>query len=269
MLYRSYTRTERPVKYGSIIMFLYLLSVTSMMYSQEVPPFFSFSFASGYGSYAMPDLKRINTVTSQNLPFRADDVNSFDPGPFFSVSVRYQNDVLCAALGYQNYSTGSRIGLKDYSGIYTFDQIAGGHFAYFQPGLIFGNRYVSVMPSVPVGLMFSSLRLEENLKVGDFESHDDLNVVAKSLIIEPSLNVNLSVLPFLSLTCGVGWMFDSGGKYHVKKHKEALLDIDGQVKSGWQGWRLTAGIILRKAYKNPTVREFRESEYFDSVPKKK
>ncbi|HEX2969955.1 MAG TPA: hypothetical protein VHO46_12720 [Bacteroidales bacterium] len=263
MVYRSHCLTKWLLKHGHIVTFLYFLASTNISYSQEVPSFFSLSFVTGYGGYAMPDLKRINTTVSQSLPFKAADVNSFDPGLYFSISVNYQKDLLYVSLGYQNYTTGSRIGLKDYSGIYTFDQIVGGHLAFFQPGIIFGNKSLSAMPSLPMGLMISTLRLDENLKVGEFERQDELKMTAKSLVFVPSLNVNISVLPFLGLTCAAGWMIDNGGKFHIKKHKEASLNIGGQVKSGWQGLRLSFGITLKIAHKNTTVKEFRQSDYFD------
>jgi hypothetical protein len=252
------------MKIVKLFIALILLTSTLILNGQESPHSFSLSVVRGYGSFGMNDLKRINTESTRGMPFKVKEVNNFDPAPFFSAALKYtHNKNLYTALGYQNYATGSRFGLKDYSGFYVLDQYVTGHYINIEPGLVFGNRYISFSPSLPMGLMFSSLLIEEELIVGDFERQFDLSVVAQSLVFMPSIKVTVPLAPFLGLTCGAGWMVDNGGKYHYKKHKDAVLNIGGQVHSGWQGWRLSAGIVLTRPVKNQTVKEFRDSEYFD------
>ncbi len=97
---------------------LFLLSQLSVN-AQVSPGRLSFSVSTGYACFNMHHLKELNDEIESQLPFSVKSVDNFDPGFYFGGSIQtiFFSKVLVGII-YQYYTTGSRIGQKDYSGYY-------------------------------------------------------------------------------------------------------------------------------------------------------
>jgi len=87
-----------------------------------------YGITGGVAFFSESYLKQINIDVIKNLPFNVQTINNFPP------TICYGGYILTPlgsriSLGpsYQFYTTGSRLGAKDYSGSYTFDQIISAH----------------------------------------------------------------------------------------------------------------------------------------------
>jgi hypothetical protein len=232
-----------------LISFLLIIPLLNS-FSQVSKGRLDFSTLAGYATYDMANLKEINRLTQNSLPFDVIYVNNFDPGYYFGGSLRkwfFSN----AALGifFQHSSTGSRMGQKDYSGIYTFDQILDCDLVGLEPEFIFFNKKrFGISTSVQAGALFSKIKMKEYLKVGETLTHDAQNLRAFSIVVCPSLNLSVPVINPIGLFVSVGRMIDIGGKIHRFGHKDAVLIVGGnEVKTGWSGWRLSAGMKINLA----------------------
>jgi hypothetical protein len=219
------------------IFLLYQLSVNA----QDSQSRLSFSVSTGYGSFNMHHLKELNDEIESQLPFDVKSVDNFDPGFYFGASLQ---TIFCsrllAGIIYQYYTTGSRIGQKDYSGYYTFDQIANGHFVGLEPGMILLNKKViTIAASVQGGALFSGIKMNEQLVVGEVENTDSQNLRAFSIAITPAVKASFPIIPPLRCSLSVGRMFDTGGEVHLPENRDAVLIINNStVKTGWSGWRV-------------------------------
>jgi len=195
----------------------------------------------------MHHLKELNDEVESQLPFDVKSVDNFDPGFYFggSLQTTFSSKVLLGIV-YQYYTTGSRIGQKDYSGYYTFDQIANGHFVGLEPGVIVLNKKaISIAASVQGGALFSGIKLNEHLVVGETESTDSQNLRAFSIAITPTVKASIPIIAPLRCSLSLGRMIDTGGELHLPENKDAVLIINNSnVKTGWSGWRIAVELNI-------------------------
>jgi hypothetical protein len=229
-----------------ILLFLLIIPWLNT-FSQSGKVQLDFSFLAGYSTYDMADLKEVNLLTQQSLPFDVINVNNFDPGYFYGGSLRtklFSNVAL--GLYYQHNSTGSRIGQKDYSGIYTFDQIIDCDLAGLEPEYMFLNKKrFGISTSVQAGVLFSKIDIKDYLKVGETIIHNTQKLTAFSIIFCPTLKISVPVINPVGLFITAGRMIDSGGIVHHFGNKDAILKTgENDVRTGWSGWRLSAGLKI-------------------------
>jgi hypothetical protein len=216
--------------------------------AQEITSPLSFSAYAGFATYDMAKIKNLNTLNEKSLPFEVKSVNNFDPGIYFGGSIDHRvSGYASIGLFYQHYSTGSRVGQKDYSGVYTYDQILNCNVAGISPEIILSEKKgYSISVSVGVGALFTTFKMREYLKAGVTEQEDDAKFSAFSIVVCPSLRVSVPVIDRLSCFASVGGMIDTGGKVHVAGNKDAVLIIENEkLKTGWSGLRVTAGLTVK------------------------
>jgi hypothetical protein len=207
----------------------------------------NFSVYTGSASYTMDNLKSINSYNASILPFNLKTINNFNPGFYFggSLQTRIFPDIFLVIF-YQYHTTGSRIGQKDYSGYYTFDQIVNGNLVGIEPGInIVSKEAFNISSSIQVGALFSTIEMNEDRVVLGVENQASQDLSAFSIVISPS--VKLSVPVFKSVDCffSLGAMYDTGGTIHLPDKKDAVLVIDGaQVKTEWSGWKIAIGLKI-------------------------
>ncbi len=208
----------------------------------------SFDFYGGLASYTMSDLKEVNSQTIKSMPFQVITVDNFNPGPFIgtSLSLKISGQHLLG-LHYQYNTTGSRIGQKDYSGYYTYDQITNGHLIGIKPETIIEqNNLFTLSLSIMTGVIITRLKMKEQFSVNDVLLEDSLFLVAHSVPVYPSLKLSIPVIDILSGTITLGYLYDTGGKLHRDGNRYAVYGINGNpVKTGWTGFRITAGASLK------------------------
>jgi hypothetical protein len=195
----------------------------------------------------MGQLKELNKLTAKALPFDVKTVNNFDPGFYFGTSFEarlFSNIML--GISYQFNTTGSRIGLKDYSGYYTFDQIVNGHLLGIEPEVIIDeNKKYRISFSILTGALFTAVNTNETIAVAGDEEQVSKNLSAFSVPVYPSLKLSVPFIDWMEGSFSLGYLFDTGGKVHLKDNKDAFLIVDNKyVKTEWSGWRIALGLKI-------------------------
>jgi len=207
----------------------------------------SFQVYGGLATYKMDGLKEFNELVGESVPFDISNVDNFDPGFYFGASAHtalFSN--LMLGLSYQYNTTGSRIGIKDYSGYYNFDQIVNGHLLGIEPGVIMTetSKYRLIF-TIMSGALFTLVKTEEVLSVSGQKEEDQEYMSAFSIPVYPSINLYVPVNDLISGYFSAGYLVDTGGKVHLKGNRDAFLNIGGYpVKTGWTGLRISAGLML-------------------------
>jgi hypothetical protein len=199
----------------------------------------------GYAIYKMEMLKELNQSIQESLAFEVKTVNNFDPGFYFGASVQTRiSHRVSLGLVFQYHTTGSRIGQKDYSGSYTFDQIANCYLAGIKPEIsILDSKLFTLSASVTSGLLFTGLEMSESLILFEIENNNSESLSALSGAIYPAVNFTVPVTRRFIWYLSSGRMFDTGGKVHLSDNKDAVLKVnDKEVKTGWSGWNISTGL---------------------------
>ena len=232
----------------SNILFIFLLIIPWLNASAQGSKCrLDFSAYTGYATYDMAGLKGVNYLTHNSLPFEVKNINNFNPGYYYGGSLRiWLKSYATISEFYEHYSTGSRIGDKDYSGTYTFDQIVDGDLIGLEPEVIFANkRRFSISASLRTGALFSKVIMKEYFKVGESETHYSTNLSATSFAIIPSLKLSVQIIDPVGFFISAGGMLDTGGKVHLPGNRNAVLKADDEaIRAGWSGIRLSAGIKI-------------------------
>ena len=211
----------------------------------DIFPQVSYSLYVGVGTYGMADLKEINRQQALNLPIETIKVDNFNPGFFPGISANTElSEYLSLGFYYQYYTTGSRIGQRDYSGYYAFDQIVNGHFISLAPEfLIEESDFISVSFVLQAGFIFSSMKIKETLSLSGQTQSDSETFAAGSFSVLPEVKACIPVYKMISGIASIGYFYDSGGKIHLKGNHKAVVHLnDSPVKSGWSGFRVSLGI---------------------------
>ncbi len=213
----------------------------------EVLSQISFSVYGGLATYEMGNLKEINKRQATSLPIESVKINNFDPGLYLGASVNLRlTRQLSLGLNYQHNSTGSRLGQRDYSGFYAFDQIVTNRLIGMEPEIIIEQHsFARISISLMTGISVTSLEMKEKLSVYNLQEESSKSFTAASVPLYGGLKLYLPVFDFVSGTVALGYLHDTGGKFHLKGYKNAIISINNQpVKTGWSGIRINAGIIF-------------------------
>ncbi len=136
----------------------------------------------GYAFYQQDDLKSVNREILSQLPFESQIIDNFDPVFFFGGYAQYELfSHFYIGPAYEYRYTGSRLGTKDYSGIYSFDQYVKAH----QIGLKFDYSLVSLKKIVfnvqlNGGAGFTDWKMDSNLEIGEevqFRQYNNYNCI--------------------------------------------------------------------------------------------
>jgi hypothetical protein len=194
----------------------------------------------GFATYSFESLENLNKEVKGQLPFQTAVIDNFP------VRISFGGHVLVRitswyAVGpaYEFHSTGSRIGERDYSGSYHFDQIVSAH----QLGLENEIRIIrglkpALYLDISGGVNFSSWKMEEVLKISDESIEDRNEYDAIKPYVFPALKINYPVYRNLSVFARAGYLFDVGGKYHLSGNK----DYQSALKIPWTGFRAAVGL---------------------------
>jgi hypothetical protein len=224
-------------------LWLYMLLVPGELLAQD-----SFGVFGGLGTYQMDNLKEVNKMKARSLPFKTVGVDNFNPGFYFGTSASFElSENFVLGLNYQYTSTGSRIGQKDYSGYYRYDQIVNGHLIGIEPErIIEENNFITISFSFLTGVIFTGLKMKEKLTVYGENQESSESFAAISIPFYPAVKLSVPVTTFISGTISLGYLYDSGGKVHLKGNKDAVIGINNSpLKTGWNGFRITAGVKFK------------------------
>lgn len=199
----------------------------------------------GYAFYQQDDLKSVNHQIQSQLPFEAGIIDNFDPVFYFGGYVQYELfNHFYLGPAYEYRYTGSRLGTKDYSGIYSFDQYVKAH----QIGLKFDYSLLSMKQIVlnaqlSGGASFTDWKMDSNLEIGeeaDYSEHQLDKFKGHSWYVAPGISFGYRFIPQLTLTGSAGYSFDMAQKYKY------LMNTAVNVINypDWGGIKLSLGIEL-------------------------
>jgi hypothetical protein len=230
-----------------ILISVLIFFLFSSIHAQVKPGNLFFTAFSGIATYKMDQMKELNKLTEKTLPFDVNTVDNFDPGFYLGGIVQthlFSNLDICVR--YQYNSTGSRIGQKDYSGYYTFDQIVNGHLLGIEPEVIIDeNERYRISFSIMTGALFTRVKTKETLSISGDKEQVSEDLSAFSVPVYPSLKFSVPILTSISGSFSMGYMFDTGGKVHLKENRDIILLIDNTyVRTEWSGLRITLGMKI-------------------------
>ncbi|HNX56395.1 MAG TPA: TonB-dependent receptor [Prolixibacteraceae bacterium] len=222
-----------------ILLILFILN-SVLAEGQETISKLRFGITGGFGTFSQSDLKSLNQTVMDQLPFDAKIVDEFEPNFNFGGYTQYQLfNRFWLGPEYRYYYTGSRLGQKDYSGVYSFDQYLHSHTVGLKMGYVVAeiDRF-SFQFQVNSGVGFTKWKMDSKLKIGEESENQIDNLKGFSWYALPSFAVNYKIFDNLSLVGSAGYSIDL-----IKKCKyEANSDIKIVKNPDWSGLRLTLGL---------------------------
>ena len=222
---------------------LLILIIASVNAQESDLTDFRIGFTHGTGLYFQHDLKVLNNEVENTLPFDVKTVNNFPPWPFTGGYAMIQiRKGFALGPAYQFHTTGSRLGQKDYSGRYYFDQILSSHALGLQGEFLLSEGSGPVFRFlIKGGVNFSTWKLKENLVIGYNEEEDITIFKAVCPFLEPSFSFTWRLSNRLSAIICPAFHIGLGGKYHLKGNSSATTD----KKPGWNGPRISFNLEYR------------------------
>jgi hypothetical protein len=202
-----------------ILIILLIIIQQDFITAQEISKNdFRIGVTGGYGYYFQSDLKKINQDVKNQLSFETKLIDNFPPAFFWGIHFLYKlSPHIYIGPNYQFHTTGSRLGYKDYSGSYTFDQILSCNSIALQiEGSFLKEKKTTFCLNVAGGANFSKWKIIEELIVGEQNQSSSIKLSAIRPFIYPSIKLKYSFISFLSISMSAGYSFDLGGRYKIK-----------------------------------------------------
>lgn len=221
---------------------LFLLSLTV---SAQV----NVGISGGLAHYQVKELRELQQLASTSFPVPVQITDDFPDYWFYEVHVQKQFNKINAGVQLRYGSTGGRISYADYSGIYTSDQLLRCYSLLasigYRHSLPTENWIVS--GSLHTGLLFGSMKLSDQLIIGDLTYNESDDYVNTNAVVEPQVEV-AKVLGRIELFFNAGYQLTlKGGKVKLKSDKEqTLTNSEGDpLRLNFDGYRIGLGIRYR------------------------
>ncbi len=229
----------RNLAMKKILLIIFILN-SLLLSAQEQESKYRFGISGGYGTFNHSAPKALNQAAIDQLPFDAKIIDEFEPNFNFGGYAQYQLfNRFWIGPEYRYYYTGSRLGQKDYSGVYSFDQYLHAHTVGLKMGFVVAeiDRF-SFLIQLNSGVGFTKWKMDSELTLsGNSDSQVD-KLKGLSWYALPSFAANYKLFQGLSLVGTAGYSLDL-----VKKYKyEANSDIKIVKNPDWSGLRLTLGL---------------------------
>jgi hypothetical protein len=228
--------------------------LVSMSFFQGLSQELRIGFESGIGQYGMNDLKRVNNEIIKMLPFDSKVVSDFPAYFYYEPILALKVKKLGVGLLFTNYSTGSRVSAKDYSGEYRLDfLIRSNSIGLFGDYKIWSNGIYNILVSTTFRTMISKLEAIEYFCVNDSILTDE-SVKFNSLnySLEPGLCLSRS-FNRITTEVSMGYLFQVGDQpFHEVDNKESVLqspDTKTPAEPGWNGFRIGLSVYFKIFYK--------------------
>lgn len=198
---------------------------------------------SGYAFYGQEDLKLLNQNVIGQVPFVVKAIDDFDPVFYFGAYIQYGLfNRFYIGPSYEYHYTGSRLGAKDYSGVFSFDQYVHTH----QLGLKVDYSFItktrtSFNIEMNVGPNFTDWKVISDLEIGDIGAYSDLQkdyFKGVSWHFSPALKIDYRLIPSIHLFGAVAYSFDLIKNYHYNKN----IDAEVLKTPDWSGFKLSLGM---------------------------
>lgn len=207
----------------------------------------SIGFGIGISHAQMSGLKSVNNGILKSLPFNAKQVENFPSAKEFNIEVNASiTKEYSLGLCYNYFSTGSRIGSKDYSGEYRFDVISSNNsIGLMNKFSVFEAKRFLVQLTAALGWNISTYKLEEMISIYGLEDiSDTYNFRSNGMFFNPGVN-----LLYTFKHAGIGiygnYYLNTKNEIHLKGEKDMTLinqDTGAAIKSDWNGFKY--GVIF-------------------------
>lgn len=222
------------------ILFVMLILNSIILRGQELESKLRFGISYGFSTFNHEDLRKMNQTTIEGLPFKAKILDEFEPNFNFGGYSQYNlfNNFWIGP-DYHYYYTGSRIGLKDYSGEFSFDQYLKTHALGVKMDFVLTEiDRLKFLLQINSGGSFSKWEIDSKLSIGDESEIQTNNFKGFSWYAQPSIVVNYKVNDYFLLVASAGYSIDLTKKYKY----EANRDVEVTTNPNWSGIRLALGI---------------------------
>lgn len=219
------------------ILLIILILNSFLLSAQEQESKFRFGISGGFGAFNHSDLKSLNQDAIKQLPFDSKIIEEFEPNFNFGAYTQYQIfHRFWVGPEFRYYYTGSRLGQKDYSGVYSFDQYLYSQTIGLKMGYVLTeiDRF-SLQFQLNSGVGFTKWEMDSKLTLsGNSESQID-KLKGYSWYALPSFVANYRMFWGFSLVGSTGYSLDLVKNYQY----EANSDIKIITKPDWGGLRLS------------------------------
>ncbi len=222
------------------ILLIILILNSLLLSAQEQGSKFRFGISGGFGTFNQSDLKALNQTAIDQLPFEAKIIDEFEPNFNFGAYAQYQLfQRFWVGPEYHYYYTGSRLGQRDYSGVYSFDQYLHVHTVGLKMGYVVAeiNRF-SFLFQLNSGVGFTKWKMDSKLTISENSESEIDKLKGLSWYALPSFVVNYKLFKGLSLAASAGYSLDLVKNYKYEENR----DIKITKKPDWSGLRLSIGI---------------------------
>ncbi len=223
-----------------LFLFLALIALSNKLTAQKK----HIGFDTGYGTYAMTDIKQVleNSVSTNVLqPHR---VSNFPGYLFFRPYLEFEYKYFNVGIAYSLMSTGARYSIHDYSGEYRLDtQIAGNTAGTYIEFPIYSIQRFRLIIAADAGIIFNKLKFDESLQItGFYNQQESYKLRSTNTFIKPCLKVEYEFGKRTRANFSIGYHKDiSATKMHLEGDASSVSDIVAH----WDGLRTSVGISYR------------------------
>lgn len=195
----------------------------------------------GFTFYNELDLEMLNSEILKDLPFTVETINNFPP--YYSYGAYVLTPIgsrINIGPVYHFYTTGSRLGAKDYSASYSFDQIISAHSLGIQTEITFlrtGNLEVGF--ENVTGVHLARWSIEEKFSMSEQEDNDEQRLTAIKPFIFPGIKFSYPIIKGFGIAAKAGYSFDLGGKFRLEGN---TTESKSEKNASFTGLRLSVAL---------------------------
>lgn len=223
-------------KFG-ILFFSSILILMQFAYGQDL----TFKASMGYGFYNMKSLENFQNDISYTLPeLNLKPVQSFPPffNYQFMITKKFSSKINFGIF-FEFLTTGGRNTISDYSGEINIDQIVNGYnFGLLFERNIFAGRIQNLFFTFRLSYIYSTIQVEENVKLYDKSSSISTDFSSEGLGIEPGFSYNVLTSPVI-ISTNLGFNVNLSKDFSLKENSNSKLQ---NIKAEWTGLRLGLSI---------------------------
>ena len=224
-----------------IVIFLMPIFLYGFIWSQESESKdFKLGISSGGAAFFTGELQKLNNQVVSSSPLGLQTINNFPPTLTYGMYVlNKMGNRLALGPSYNFYTTGSRIGLKDYSGEYSFDQIISAHALGIQLEILISEKENSAVYFENIaGANFGSWKMFEKLTIGNENQKDETRLKAIKPFIYPGFKFLWKINHSFRVFVKGGVSVDVAGKFHIEGNPKAK----SETKANYSGARINIGL---------------------------
>jgi hypothetical protein len=201
-------------------------------------------FDTGYGTYAMTDIKHVLENSMNTNVLQPHRVSNFPGYLFFRPYIEIEYQYLNLGIAYTLMSTGARYSIHDYSGEYKFDaQITGNTGGVFVEIPVYSCRKFKFLIATESGIILNKMKLDESMQLTNiYHQQDDYNFTSINIFVKPYLKAEYEICKNISTNILIGYHKDIiANKMHLDGDN---LSVSNFI-ANWDGIRTSLGIFYR------------------------